>query len=78
MKIKSFFASFFSKKEERLFFFEKKKQKTFASWLVLLCVIAPGAQALESKPFTTARDTVTLVSEGDSIAPGKPIGLGCG
>jgi thiol:disulfide interchange protein DsbD len=76
MKIKSFFASFFSKKEGRMFFFEKKNQKTFTFWLLLICVVAPGAHALESKTAATARDTASLVSESDSVAPGKPIRLG--
>jgi thiol:disulfide interchange protein DsbD len=76
MKIKSFFASFFSKKEGRLFFFEKKKQNTFAFWLFLLCAIAPSALALESAAKTTPRDTVTLVSESDTLAPGRAIRLG--
>jgi thiol:disulfide interchange protein DsbD len=76
MKIKSFFASFFSKKEGRLFFFVKKKQNTFAFWLFLLCAIAPSALALESAAKTTPRDTVTLVSESDTLAPGRAIRLG--
>jgi thiol:disulfide interchange protein DsbD len=76
MKIKSFFASFFSKKEGRLFFFEKKKQNTIAFWLFLLCAIAPSALALESAAKTTPRDTVTLVSESDTLAPGRAIRLG--
>ena len=41
------------------------------------CVLWPHAgSALESAPVTTARDTVTLVSEADSMAPGKPLRVG--
>jgi thiol:disulfide interchange protein DsbD len=81
MKIKSFFASFFSKKEERMFFFEKRRsppwanQKTLILMLGLLSVALP-AHALETAPVNTARDSASLVSEADTIAPGKPIRIG--
>jgi thiol:disulfide interchange protein len=46
--------------------------------LVLLLAAFPlhGAFALESAPITTERDTASLVSEADSLAPGKPLRLG--
>jgi thiol:disulfide interchange protein len=46
--------------------------------LVLVLAIWPlqRARALESTPFTTERDTATLVSEADSVDAGKPVRLG--
>jgi thiol:disulfide interchange protein DsbD len=44
--------------------------------LALLLLAAPGARAAESAPFTTARDTVSLVSESDTAAPGRALRLG--
>ncbi len=41
--------------------------------LLALTVLAPSAaQALESAPVQSARDTATLVSDTDAVAPGKP------
>jgi thiol:disulfide interchange protein DsbD len=41
-----------------------------------LMALSPTAHALESAPVTSARTTVTLVSETDSVAPGKDFRLG--
>ena len=43
---------------------------------LLLTLLPAGVMAAESAPFTTQRDSVTLVSEADSVAPGKPVRLG--
>ena len=39
-------------------------------------LLGAGAMAAESAAFTTARDSVSLVSEADSVSPGKPVRLG--
>ena len=44
--------------------------------LLLTLLLAAPALAAESAPATTARDTASLVSETDSIAPGHPFRLG--
>ncbi len=46
--------------------------------VLLLAAFWPlhAARALESTPFTSERDTATLVSEADSFAPGKTLRLG--
>ncbi len=48
--------------------------------LALFCAIflfaSMAAHAAESAPVTTARDTATLVSEPDTVAPGQPLRLG--
>ena len=45
---------------------------------VLLCVwlVAGSAVALESAPATSSRDTVTLVTDTDAVAPGTPFRVG--
>jgi len=43
---------------------------------MLAALFSPAAHALESAPFTTARDTASLVSEADSFAGTTPIRLG--
>ena len=43
---------------------------------VLLLLAARSASAAESRPFATARDTVSLVSEADSLSPRRPLRLG--
>ncbi len=43
---------------------------------LLLCLAGRAAAAAESTPVTTPRDTASLVSLSDSIAPGQPIRLG--
>ena len=45
--------------------------------LLILTVLAPGvAQALESAPVKSVRDTATLVSDTNAVAPGKPFHVG--
>jgi thiol:disulfide interchange protein DsbD len=44
--------------------------------LLPLLLLAPAAHALESAPATSQHDTATLVSEADSVSPGKPLRLG--
>ncbi len=44
--------------------------------LAALLLAAPGAWAAESAPFATARDSVRLVSEADSVAAGRTLRLG--
>ena len=46
---------------------------TLLRLILALCLLPEAAGALESQPVTTARDTATLVSEADSVAPGKPL-----
>ncbi len=41
-----------------------------------LLLASPGALAAESPAFTSARDSVSLVSQADSVAAGKPARLG--
>ena len=41
--------------------------------MALLAAIAGPAGAMESAPVRSARATATLVSEADSVAPGKPL-----
>ena len=47
-----------------------------ASIAAAVLISAPKALAMESAAFTTARDSVSLVSEADSVAAGKPARLG--
>jgi thiol:disulfide interchange protein DsbD len=47
---------------------------TFALLFILLC--AGPAVALESAPATSSRDTVTLVSDTDAVAPGTAFRIG--
>ncbi len=42
----------------------------------LFCLTSAAAYAAESAPVTTVRDTATLVSEADTVAPGQPFRLG--
>jgi len=46
--------------------------------LILLCLLlwTGTAEALESSPATTSRNTASLVSDTDAIAPGKPFRIG--
>lgn len=44
--------------------------------LLLLAAGATPARALESNRFTSPRDTVSLVSEVDTVVPGKPFRIG--
>ncbi len=44
--------------------------------IVLLLILAGQARAAESLPFSTSRDTATLVSEQDSVAAGRTFRLG--
>ncbi len=48
-----------------------------ASFAVVLALVAAGpAAALESAPAASSRDTVTLVSDTDAVAPGTPFRVG--
>ena len=42
----------------------------------LLTGLGPHARALESAPATSARDTVSLVSDTDAVTPGAPFRIG--
>ena len=44
--------------------------------VILLLLSGARATAAESRPFTTARDAVSLVSESDTVRPGHPLRLG--
>jgi thiol:disulfide interchange protein DsbD len=44
--------------------------------VLLLAALAAPAHALETAPVTSARATVTLVTDTDAIAPGKPFRVG--
>ena len=48
----------------------------FAAPLLLAAVLATPAQAAESQLVTTSRDTASLVTDTDAIAPGQPFHLG--
>ncbi len=43
---------------------------------VLLLVVSGTGRAAESDPVTSVRDTATLVSDSDTIGPGKPVRFG--
>ncbi len=48
-----------------------------ATFALLFALVAAGpAAALESAPATSSRDTVTLVSDTDAVAPGAPFRVG--
>ena len=48
-----------------------------ASFALVLALVAAGpAVALESAPAASSRDTVTLVSDTDAVAPGTPFRVG--
>lgn len=42
----------------------------------VLLLASPLARAAESAPVASARDTVTLVSDADTVAPGTPFHVG--
>ena len=44
--------------------------------LVVVAGLAAPAWALESTPFVSARDTVSLVSDTDAVSPGTPFRIG--
>jgi thiol:disulfide interchange protein DsbD len=47
--------------------------RRLAMALAMLAMAAGHARAAESPPVHTSRSTATLVSESDSVAPGKPV-----